>query len=70
MLDHGVATRRGIMCVHREKAYADLGPHTSLSRSEQAQDGCMLLPLFPRMAESMQATVITALAESLAGLAA
>lgn len=70
MLDHGVATRRGIMCVHREEAYADLGPHAGLSRSEQAQDGCMLLPLFPRMTESMQATVVTALAESLAGLTA
>ena len=27
MLDLGVATRRGIMCAHREAAYRDLADH-------------------------------------------
>ena len=61
MLDAGVATRRGIMCCHREGAHADLGPFTGLAESERAQDTCLLVPLFPQMTEAMQATVVAAL---------
>ena len=46
MLDAGIATRRGIMCAHREACYAGTG-HASLVHSEAAQDHCIILPLYP-----------------------
>ncbi len=46
MLDRGVATRRGIMCAHREVPYA--GTH-HLPNSEWAQDRVIVLPLYPQM---------------------
>ena len=63
MLDAGVSTRRGIMCSHREEAYAALGcPQSrSLSRSEAAQDHCVLLPLFPGMSSGAQEMTCAAL---------
>jgi perosamine synthetase len=64
MLDQGVSTRRGIMCSHREPAYAGTGSSASLARSEQAQDSCILLPLFGQMSASDQSTVISALARA------
>ena len=47
LLDDGIATRRGIMCAHREPAYAQQPWRSSgpLSASEHAQDTCILLPL-------------------------
>lgn len=61
MLDAGVATRRGIMCAHREPAYAGRAPHPTLPHSERAQDECILLPLYPQMTEDEQARVVEAL---------
>jgi perosamine synthetase len=49
LLDRGVATRRGIMCSHREPAYADFRAHKTLLHSEAAQDRCILLPLYAQM---------------------
>lgn len=66
MLDRGIATRRGIMCIHREAAYAELPLRFALPESERAQDRCILLPLFPQMTEPMQAEVVAALREALA----
>ena len=64
MLDAGVSTRRGIMCSHREPAYAgSQNPH-ALMHSEQAQDRCVLLPLFPGMSAEQQACVADALLRS------
>jgi len=59
LLDQGIATRRGIMCAHREPAYGDqkwrsAGP---LSESERAQEECILLPLFHQLTEEEQETV-------------
>jgi dTDP-4-amino-4,6-dideoxygalactose transaminase len=65
MLDRGVATRRGIMCVHREAAYADVPVRTSLVNSERAQDECILLPLYPQMDEGTQRDVVEALQDAL-----
>jgi perosamine synthetase len=65
MLDRGVATRRGIMCVHLERAYADLELRFPLPESERAQNSCIILPLFHNMTEAMQDQVISALAEAL-----
>ena len=61
MLDRGVATRRGIMCIHREPAYADLPRRHTLNVSEQAQSRMVLLPLFPQMTEAQQIEVVDAL---------
>jgi perosamine synthetase len=61
LLDRGIATRRGIMCAHREAAYADLATPHSLTESEQAQDRCMLLPLYTQMTDAEQDQVVAAL---------
>jgi perosamine synthetase len=60
MLDRGVATRRGIMCIHREPAYADLPRRHALTASEQAQSRIIILPLFPQMTEAQQTEVVDA----------
>jgi dTDP-4-amino-4,6-dideoxygalactose transaminase len=74
MLDEGVGTRRGIMCAHREPAYADpatwrcaqvgceLGKSCpNLAESERAQDHAVILPLFSQMTEEQQSQVASAL---------
>ncbi|MEN9419480.1 MAG: hypothetical protein RI988_3100 [Pseudomonadota bacterium] len=66
MLDAGVATRRGIMCSHREDAYAGMALAHPLPHSEAAQDGCVLLPLYTGMTEAEQGHVVTALAQACA----
>jgi dTDP-4-amino-4,6-dideoxygalactose transaminase len=66
MLDSGISVRGGIMCAHREKAYAS-GPHVQLPRSEAAQAHCVLLPLYPeltpveqrRVAEALQSAAVS-----------
>jgi dTDP-4-amino-4,6-dideoxygalactose transaminase len=52
MLDDGVATRRGIMCSHRESVYAGLTPPDRLAHSEAAQDHCVVLPLYVQMSQA------------------
>lgn len=60
MLDAGIATRRGIMCSHREPAYAK-EPWTAgstLAASEAAQDRTIILPLYHQMTEEEQNHVV------------
>jgi len=64
MLEAGIATRRGIMCVHLEDAYADLDLHWPLPHSEAAQRDCILLPLYAGMTEAEQTRVIDVLGEA------
>ncbi len=64
MLDRGVATRRGIMCSHREAPYLRSGGYR-LPLSEQAQDRNIILPLYPQMTEDEQMYVCTMLHEVL-----
>jgi dTDP-4-amino-4,6-dideoxygalactose transaminase len=64
MLDAGVATRRGIMCAHREPAYQMenwLYRSNHLTESEQAQDQSIILPLFHQMSEQEQDRVVEGL---------
>jgi len=61
MLDDGIATRRGVMCSHREEACADLPLRHNLSASEHAQDHTIILPLYPQMTDAEQDRVITSL---------
>lgn len=66
MLDRGVATRRGIMCAHREVPYQRAaGFHLPLS--EQAQDRNIILPLYPQMSDDEQDYVVAMLTEACKG---
>jgi dTDP-4-amino-4,6-dideoxygalactose transaminase len=79
MLDMGVSTRRGIMCAHRERAYATEpwscgagaqgcgcpAEHCSrLAESERAQEQTIILPLFHQMTDDEQGLVAQALQEA------
>jgi dTDP-4-amino-4,6-dideoxygalactose transaminase len=67
MLDRGIATRRGIMCAHREQPY--LGSERSpLPWSEWAQDRFVVLPLYPSMDDDDLAAVAESTNEVLATL--
>ncbi len=76
LLKAGIATRRGIMCAHREKAYdrkdwscgpssekCDCRPKTCLrlKQSEQAQDRTIILPLYHQMTDDEQEKVVKTL---------
>ena len=62
MLETGISTRRGIMCSHREEAYADAALPHPLPYSEHAQDRSILLPLYAQMTDAEQDQVVAALA--------
>lgn len=64
MLDRGVATRRGVMCAHREPAYADAHRTWVLPESEAAQDGCIIIPLYAQLTEAEQDYVIEVLSDA------
>jgi perosamine synthetase len=76
LLDAGIATRRGVMCAHREPAFPPgtwrcgsrpfgcppaAGACPHLSESERAQQRTILLPLFPGMADEDPPRVVAAL---------
>jgi perosamine synthetase len=80
MLDAGVATRRGVMCSHREDSYpantwlcagrAGGGACSTeschcLKHSQEAQDRTMILPLYPQMSLEQQDYVVKALHDAL-----
>ncbi|KAB0680366.1 DegT/DnrJ/EryC1/StrS family aminotransferase [Aureimonas leprariae] len=55
LLDQGISTRRGIMNIHLEDAYAGPGSFrcgSSLNRSVEAQNGSIILPLFSGMSDA------------------
>jgi perosamine synthetase len=69
LMDAGVSSRRGVMCAHREPAYARepwAAAPSGLSRSEQAQDQVVMLPMYPGMGEVEQEQVVEALAIAVA----
>ena len=66
LLDQGIATRRGIMCAHREPCYLQDRPRRDLRQSELAQDHSILLPLYAQMTEEDQTSVARALRSALA----
>ncbi|KGT78759.1 aminotransferase DegT [Bradyrhizobium japonicum] len=49
LLDRGIATRRGIMCSHREPPYSNAKQRHELRQSELAQDRTILLPIYAQM---------------------
>jgi dTDP-4-amino-4,6-dideoxygalactose transaminase len=56
MLDAGIATRRGIMCAHREDGYKN-GHAFELPNSEFAQDRRIILPMYHQMTDEEQTHV-------------
>jgi perosamine synthetase len=68
LLDKGIATRRGIMCAHREPAFQNQ-PWQSpapLSAGERAQDECILLPLYDQLTQEEQRFVAIELLAAIA----
>lgn len=53
LLADGIATRRGVMAIHQEGAYAH-EPVGSLPHSEAAAEDALMLPLFPDLTEEQQ----------------
>ena len=68
LLRDGVATRRGVMAIHREMAYA--GFHAGLPNTEAADREVLMLPLFPALSEEQQDYVMERLATHVVALAA
>jgi dTDP-4-amino-4,6-dideoxygalactose transaminase len=67
LLDRGISTRRGVMNTHLEKAYTASGSFRvagRLTRSEAAQAGTIMLPLFTQMSEDEVHEVVAALGEA------
>jgi len=68
LLHEGVPTRRGVMAIHLEPAYAGLDvdlPHTEMLTSET-----LMLPLFPGMTDEQQDYVIDCVSSHVSALAA
>lgn len=64
LLDRGISTRRGVMTIHREQAYADQQTHRvagSMANSVAAQENAIILPLFAQMSDGDLAMVLEAL---------
>ncbi|WP_417808184.1 DegT/DnrJ/EryC1/StrS family aminotransferase [Thioclava sp.] len=66
LLDRGITTRRGIMCMHMELAQSDVELRHSLMRSEQARDHAILLPLYVQISDDEVATVADTLRDEMA----
>lgn len=63
LLDQNIATRRGVMCAHREAAYAGQVCRLAgqLTESERAQDRCVLLPLYHDLTQEEQELIASRL---------
>ena len=68
MLKDGVATRRGVMAIHEEGAYAGL--RVDLPQTEAASRESLMLPLFAGLTDEQQDHVIDTLAAHLTPVAA
>ena len=66
MLDDGIGTRRGVMCSHREPAYAVAPLAFPLPVSESVQDHGLLLPVYPQMTLDEQRAVLVSLRKACA----
>jgi dTDP-4-amino-4,6-dideoxygalactose transaminase len=60
LLDDGIASRRGIMSIHREACYVSRFGAQHFPESERASDQCVCLPLYTQMTDAEIATVIDA----------
>lgn len=60
LLDDGIASRRGVMSIHREACYVERYGRQSFPESESASDQCVCLPLYTQMTEDEISRVTTA----------
>ena len=58
LLDHGIASRRGIMAIHRELPYRDQAVEARLPETGLVTDTSIILPLFYEMKEEEQEYVM------------
>jgi perosamine synthetase len=65
LLDQGIATRRGVMCSHREAPYSGDKQRHDLRLSEDVQDHSILLPIYAQMREDDLVRVTDALRREL-----
>lgn len=63
LLRDGIATRRGVMAIHRAPAYA--GRHPRLRHTEAAARERLLLPLYPDLADEQQDYVLERLSHAI-----
>lgn len=73
LLHDGIATRRGVMAIHEEAAYAErpaVSGRVGLGHTEAATRETLMLPLFPDLTEEQQDHVLERLAVSMLALAA
>ncbi len=73
LLRKGIATRRGVMAIHEEAAYADrpgIGGRVGLRHTEAATRETLMLPIFPDLSEEQQDYVLEQLAACVLALAA
>jgi perosamine synthetase len=66
MLKDGIATRRGVMAIHQEDAYAGGGPF-DLPHTDAAAADVLMLPIYPGLTDAEQYFVIERLAAHVAG---
>jgi perosamine synthetase len=67
LLDAGVAAKRGVMAIHRERSYTETYGDRSLPLTEKASDRSLLLPIFPQLTAAEQDFVVAAIGEALLG---
>jgi dTDP-4-amino-4,6-dideoxygalactose transaminase len=65
LLDDGIASRRGIMSIHREPVYTSRFGPQSFPESESASDQCVCLPLYTQMTDAEIDRVIAAVRQHL-----
>jgi dTDP-4-amino-4,6-dideoxygalactose transaminase len=66
MLRRGIATRRGLMAAHRERAHAGARIAGALPCTEAAEAQTLVLPIFPDLSDEDQERTLRAFGESLA----
>lgn len=60
LLEHGIASKRGVMCSHRSPVYAGQA-RVELPESELAEDRSLMLPMYPSLSEVDQNRVVEVL---------
>ena len=65
LLDNGVSTRRGVMCIHQQQAYADLPARHPLSASEFVSAMSIILPLYDGLDLLSQTSIVEQLERAL-----
>jgi perosamine synthetase len=68
LLHDGIATRRGVMAIHQESAYAGSG--AALPNTDRVTSDTLMLPIFPGLTEEQQDYIIERVCSQVMALAA